>query len=153
MQQALQSQWRALGLDIRLKTEPARVLFGDNLIKRRTGGMAMFAWVGAPEASPRTMLRSTEIPGPANNGGGENYAGFRDAEADRLIDALEIELDRARRKALWHRLQVLYAEAVPAIPLYFQTDPYILPTWLKGVEPTGTLYPSTLWVERWRRAP
>lgn len=153
VQQALQSQWRALGLDIRLHTEPARVLFGDTLIKRKTGGLAMFAWVGAPEASPRTMLHSSEIPGPVNGGGGENYAGFRNAEADRLIDALETELDRTKRAALWHRLQQLYAAALPAIPLYFQTDPYILPTWLKGVAPTGTLYPSTLWVERWRRAP
>jgi peptide/nickel transport system substrate-binding protein len=153
VQQALQSQWRALGLDIRLKTEPARVLFGETLPQRKFGGMAMFAWVGAPEASPRTMLRSSEIPGPANNLGGENYAGFRDAEADRLIDALEAELDPTKRKDLWHRLQALYAAALPAIPLYFQTDPYILPRWLKGVEPTGTLYPSTLWVERWRRVP
>jgi hypothetical protein len=47
----------------------------------------------------------------------------------------------------------LYAAALPAIPLCFQTDPYILPRWLKGVEPTGTLYPSILWVERWRRVP
>jgi peptide/nickel transport system substrate-binding protein len=115
--------------------------------------MAMFAWVGAPEASPRSMLRSSEVPGPANNGGGENYAGFRDPEADRLIDALEAELDPAKRRDVWHRLQALYAAALPAIPLYFQTDPYILPRWLKGVAPTGTLYPSTLWVERWRRAP
>jgi peptide/nickel transport system substrate-binding protein len=153
VQQALQSQWRALGLDVRLRTEPARMLFGETLPQRKYGGMAMFAWVGAPEASPRSMLRSSEVPGPANNGGGENYAGFRDPEADRLIDALETELDSTKRRDLWHRLQALYAAALPAIPLYFQTDPYILPRWLKGVAPTGTLYPSTLWVERWRRAP
>lgn len=138
---------------MRLRTEPARVLFGETLPQRKYGGMAMFAWVGAPEASPRSMLRSSEVPGPANNGGGENYAGFRDPEADRLIDALETELDSTKRRDLWHRLQALYAAALPAIPLYFQTDPYILPRWLKGVAPTGTLYPSTLWVERWRRAP
>jgi peptide/nickel transport system substrate-binding protein len=99
------------------------------------------------------MLRSSEVPAPANSWGGENYAGFRDDGADRLIDALETELDSTRRRDLWRRLQARYAEALPAIPLYFQTDPYILPRWLKGVEPTGTLYPSTLWVERWRRAP
>ena len=29
-------------------------------------------------------------------------------------------------------------------------NPYVLPKWLKGVEPTGHQDTSTLWVENWR---
>ncbi len=29
-------------------------------------------------------------------------------------------------------------------------NPYVLPRWLKGVEPTGQQDPSTLGVENWR---
>jgi peptide/nickel transport system substrate-binding protein len=38
------------------------------------------------------------------------------------------------------------------LPLYFRADPYIMPKWLTGVEPTGHQYPATLWVENWRAA-
>jgi peptide/nickel transport system substrate-binding protein len=54
---------------------------------------------------------------------------------------------------MWHRLQALYAEELPALPLFFRSNPYVLPKWLKGVTPTGHQYPSTLWIEQWRRVP
>ena len=69
---------------------------------------------------------------------------------DRLIDAIEVELDRDERAALWRRLQQLYARDLPALPLFFRADSFILPPWLEGVEPTGHQYPTTLWVETWR---
>ena len=69
---------------------------------------------------------------------------------DALIDAIEVELDRDKRKALWQRLQALYAEDLPVIPLYWRASPYVLPTWLEGVRPTGHQGTTTLWVEEWR---
>src|SRR5713101_6283849 len=149
LEQVLQSQWREIGVELHLKNQPARVLFGESVTKRNFT-MALFAWTSAPENVPRTTLRSDEIPMAATGWRGQNYAGFKSAEADRLIDAIEIELDRDRRAALWHRLQVLYAEELPALPLYFRADAYVLPRWLKGVTPTGHQYPTTLWIEQWR---
>jgi peptide/nickel transport system substrate-binding protein len=69
---------------------------------------------------------------------------------DRLIDAIEIELDREKRRAMWHRLQDIYAQDLPALPLYFRANPHVWPLWLEGVTPTGHMNPSTLWVENWR---
>ncbi|MCP5373885.1 MAG: peptide ABC transporter substrate-binding protein, partial [Hyphomicrobiales bacterium] len=80
---------------------------------------------------------------------GQNYTGFRNAEVDRLIDEIELELDRAKRLALWHRLQDIYADELPALPLYFRAEPYILPKWLRGLTPTGHQFPSSLWAEDW----
>ena len=149
VEQVLQSQWRQVGIETHLKNRPARVLFGENM-RKRNFTMALFAWASAPENVPRGELRSDEIPTAAKGYSGQNYAGFRNAEADRLIDAIEIELDRNRRAQLWHRFQALYAEELPALPLYFRADAYILPKWLKGVRPTGHQYPTTLWIEEWR---
>jgi peptide/nickel transport system substrate-binding protein len=112
--------------------------------------MAMFAWTSAPEDLPRAELYSTEIPAAANNYSGQNHTGFKNPEADRLMDAIEIELDRSKRAALWQQLQALYAEELPALPLYFRADAFILPKWLQGLTPTGHQFPSTLWVENWR---
>ncbi len=153
VEQVLQSQWRQLGIDIRIRNEPARVFFGRTVRERRFTGLAMFAWISSPEGVPRTTLHSDQIPTPENNFAGQNYTGFRDAEMDALIDRIEVELDRAARRRMWRRLQQIYAEALPVIPLYFRANAYILPKWLAGVEPTGHQYTSTLWVENWRAVP
>jgi peptide/nickel transport system substrate-binding protein len=148
VEQVLQSQWRKIGVDVRLKNEPARVLFGETLPHRRFE-LAMYAWISAPENVPRSTLHSDEIPGEANGFAGQNTPGFRNAEADRLIDALEIELDPEKRQAMWAELQRLYATELPSLPLYFRSDSFILPKWLDGVRPTGNQSPSTLWITEW----
>jgi len=151
IEQVLQSQWRQIGVAVRLKNQPARVLLG-NTVSHRNFAMAMFAWVSAPESVPRSELYSDQIPSAANSWSGENFDGFHNPEADRLIDAIEVELDRPKRLDLWRRLQALYAEELPALPLYFRADAFVLPKWLEGVTPTGHEGPSTLWVEQWHRA-
>jgi peptide/nickel transport system substrate-binding protein len=150
VQQVLQSQWRKLGIEVRIRNEPARVLFGQTLKQRSYTGMAMYAWLSAPESLPRLTLHSKEVPSADNNYAGQNTPGFRNEEADKLIDAIEVELDRTRRKAEWRRLQEIYVEELPALPLYFRADSYIVPKWLTGIEPTGHQIPTTMWIERWR---
>src|SRR3546814_20436932 len=65
---------------------------------------------------------------------------------DALIEAINLEIDRTKRKAMWDRLQEIYAEEVPVIGLYWRSNPHILPKWLKGLRPPGQLAPSKLWV-------
>ncbi len=152
VEQVLQSQWREVGIDARIRNEPARVFFGETVRKRKFPHMAMFAWISSPESVPRTTLHSEEIPSEANNWAGQNNTGYKSAEMDGLIDAIETELDRDKRARLWHRLQRLYTEDLPVIPLYWRANPYVLPKWLKGLRPTGHQYTTTLWVEQWTRS-
>lgn len=150
VQQVLQEQWRKVGVEVRINNQPARVLFGETMRERKFPAMAMFAWLSAPENIPRTILHSTMIPTPENGFSGQNYVGFRDAETDRIIDDLEVTCGEDQARPLWTRLQQIYAEQLPALPLYFRSDSYIMPPWLDGVRPTGHQYPSTLWIEQWR---
>ncbi|MBL8666792.1 MAG: peptide ABC transporter substrate-binding protein [Rhodospirillales bacterium] len=150
VQQVLQSQWKAAGIDVRIRNQPARVFFGETVSRRQFGSMALFAWFSAPESVPRTTLHASEIPTEANGWSGQNYTGFRNAEMDGLIEAIETELDEGKRRALWGRLQALYAEQLPALPLWWRANAFVLPAWLDGVRPTGHQYPTTLWVEEWR---
>ena len=152
VEQVLQSQWRRTGVDIAIKNEPARVLFGETMPHRRFD-MAMYAWISAPENVPRSILYSSEVPDAANGFAGQNAAGFKSAEMDRLIDAIEVELDRGKRQALWTEIQRLYATELPSLPLYFRSDVFILPKWLSGVRPTGNQHPTTLWITDWAAQP
>ncbi|MEK9724902.1 MAG: peptide ABC transporter substrate-binding protein, partial [Rhodospirillaceae bacterium] len=149
VQQVLQSQWKAAGVDVRIKNQPARVFFGQTVTERRFTGLAMYAWISAPEGVPRTTLHSSHIPTAENNYAGQNYTGFVNAEVDALLESIETELDRAKREVMWHRLQTIYAEELPVIPLYYRANPFIIPKWLKGIEPTGHQFPSAYWVEKW----
>ena len=150
VEQVLQSQWKRVGIDIRIRNEPARVFFGQTVSERRFPDMALFAWLSAPEHVPRTTLHSEMIPTAENEWTGQNYTGYRSDEMDRILDAIELELDRDKRKGMWQRIQALYAEDLPALPLYYRSQAFIFPKWLKGVTPTGHMGQSTLWVEDWR---
>jgi peptide/nickel transport system substrate-binding protein len=153
VQQVLQSQWRRLGIDVRLRNEPARVFFGETMRKRAYTGLAMYAWVSSPENAPRSTLHSNEIPVAEKGFAGQNTPGFRNAEMDKLIDDIEVELDKEKRRVMWHRIQEIYAEELPVLPLFSRADPYIVPKWLTGMVPTGHQYYSSLWVEYWRGGP
>jgi peptide/nickel transport system substrate-binding protein len=152
VQQVLQSQWRRLGIELRIRNQPARVLFGETLTRRSFEHMALFSWISSPENVPRTILHSDQIPAAENGWSGQNHGGYRNPEMDVLLDQLERELDRDQRRDLWHRLQAIYAEDLPALPLFFRADVHIWPLWLEGVVPTGHQSYSSLWVERWRAA-
>ena len=150
VEQVLQSQWKKVGIDITIKNEPARVYFGQTMTRREFPALGMYAWLSSPESVPRTTLHSAMIPTEENNWSGQNYPGFVNAEFDDLIDRTEVELDPEVRHEYWRRMQQIYAEELPVLPLYFRAQPYILPKWLTGIEPTGHQATTTLWVERWR---
>ena len=146
----LQAYWRRIGIEIRLKTQPARVYFGRTVTQRQFPAMAMYAWISAPESNPRGTLHSSEIPTAKNNWSGQNFPGFHNAEMDRLIEKLEVTLTLRDRLPIWRRIQQIYAAELPVLPLYFRANPYVIPRWLAGIRPTGHQFSTTLWVEDWR---
>lgn len=149
IQQALQSDWKKLGIDIVIKNEPARVLFGNTMRERQFTGGVMYAWLSSPANIPKTTLHSSMIPSADNNYAGQNYTAYNNAEMDKIIDNLDITCAPDENKALWHQLQKKYADELPALPLYYRADAFFVPVWLQGIEPTGHLNPTTLWSENW----
>ncbi len=150
VQQVLQHYWKQIGVEILIQNQPARVFFGQTVREHRFEGMAMFAWISAPESLPRSTLHSSMIPTKANNWAGQNYTGYQNMAVDQLLDAIELDLNRATRVQKWHELQRIYAQDLPALPLYYRANPYVIPRWLKGIRPTGHLAVTTLWIEQWR---
>jgi peptide/nickel transport system substrate-binding protein len=150
VQQVLADFWKRVGIETRIRNEPARVYFGETVSKRRFEGLAMFAWLSAPENVPRTTLHSEAIPSPANNWSGQNYTGYQNPRMDALIEAIERELDPEKRAPMWAELQRIYAEDIPVLPLYFRSNSFIFPHWLKNIAPTGHKYATTNWIEHWK---
>ena len=148
-QQVLQSNWKAAGIEVTVKNEPARTFFGETVKKRSYGALAMYAWSSNVNESPSRTLSSSQIPSEANNYGGSNYIGYSNPQMDKLIDAAEQELDPAKRKAIWANMQEIYAKDLPAMPLFFRAEPHVVPKWLAGYTPTGHGDMSSYWSENW----
>ena len=149
IQQVLQSQWRKIGIDVRIRNEPPRVYFGETVTKRKFRGLAMYAWLSAPRNIPRSTLHSEMIPSEGNGWSGQNYTGYSNPRLDKVLDAVEIVCEPQANTALWNELQTIYSTELPVLPLYFRATPFVLPKWLKGIRPTGHQYTTTLWIEEW----
>ena len=149
IQQVLQSQWKDAGVEVVIRNEPARTLFGPTLTHREFKGMALYGWTSGIGDAPTGILSTSAIPTEANRWGGSNYPGYSNPEFDKASAAIETELDEGKRRVLWATVQKLYAEDLPVIPLFFRAEPYAIPKWLKGLEPTGHSDNSTNWVENW----
>ncbi len=150
-EQVLQSNWKAAGVEATIKNEPARTLFGETLKKRQYTGLEMYAWSSNVTETPLRTLASSQIPTAANNYGGSNYTGFSDPKMNADIAAAETELDPAKQKLIWADMQRIYAEQLPALPLFFRAEAHVVPKWLQGYVPTGHADFSSLWAENWRR--
>jgi len=148
-EQVLQNQWKAACVEVALKNEPARTLFGQTLKQRTYTGMGMYGWSSTISESPRRTLDTSDIPAKANNFGGANYPGFSNAQVDADIAKVEGELDPMKAKADWSEMQRIYADQVPVLPLFFRAEPHIIPKWLHGYEPLGNGYGAGTFVEQW----
>jgi len=149
-QQVLQSNWKAAGIEVRIKNEPARTFFGETMKKRVYNALGMYAWSSGVTESPRRTLATSDIPTEANAYGGSNYIGFSNPRMDELIAQAESELDPAKQKAIWAEMQSIYARELPVVPLFFRAEAHVVPKWLKGYAPTGHSDLSSYWGENWR---
>lgn len=149
VQQAVQSDWKKIGVASVIQNQAPRVLFGQTTRERRYTDTTMYAWLSPPRNIPRTTLHSTMIPSEENNYAGQNYPGYKSEKMDQILDDLEVVCEEKANLDLWYELQDLYATDLPALPLFFRSEVFVLPKWMDGIVPTGHQYPTTYWIENW----
>ncbi len=145
----LQNQWKQVGVEVLTKNEPARNFFGETTKKRKFDSMALFAWVSAPESSPKQTFHSKNIPSEKNGWSGQNQMGWVNPKVDKLTEALDIEMKHEKRVELVQEMLKYYTDEVPVLPLYYRADNAVIPTNLKGFRLTGHQFPETNNVEDW----
>lgn len=146
----LQDKFKAVGVELNLKTEAARVFFSET-VNRRKYDMALYSWISVPENTPRSTLHSGMIPSEKNAWAGQNSCGYRNPEVDKLIDQLEQELSAKKRVPLAQKIMEHYAKDIPVIPLYYRPNNAVTPKDMKGYRLSGHLFYETLYIENWSR--
>ncbi len=152
VEQVLQTEFKAVGVQLDIKNEPARTMFGQTLRQRNFTGMVMFTSVPAPDSVPYYAFDSAMIPTAANNWFGQNYPGYQNPKMDAALEAARTELDAKKRYADWKTILDLYAEDLPELPLFFVAEPYIVPDTITGVLPPRMRAFAPMWIEDWRQA-
>ena len=150
VEQVIQTEMKAVGIDIVIKNEPARVMFGETLRKRSFTGLVLFQTDMPLDYVPLIYFESAYIPSAANSYSGLDYMGFHNDAMDRSIAAARAELDADRRRALWKPILDLYAEELPELPLYFPATALITPKWMTGLVNPARTGIFTIWIEDWR---
>jgi peptide/nickel transport system substrate-binding protein len=146
IQQILQQQWRQIGVEMKINNMPASVLFGDfyRLSKFQTVliGIAMGA---DPDHSFR--LHSKYIP--VRGGKGRNAIAYANPEVDRLLDEGVREVDQAKRKAIYAKLQEVLVVDLPHLPIYHYVGITGINARLQGYEPNSNVlegsWNSNMW--------
>lgn len=144
----LQDKYKAVGIELNIKTEPGRVFFGET-VPHRKYDMALYSWVSIPESTPRSTLHSSMIPSEKNSWSGQNSGGYNNPEVDKLIDVLEGELVAKKRAEVAKKIIDFYTKDIPVMPIYYRPNNAVVPKELKGFRLSGTLFYETLYCENW----
>jgi peptide/nickel transport system substrate-binding protein len=107
---------KKIGIEIVPDNADATTLFQIRLPGRKFTA-AMFAQVATADPSVTAQLASDQIP-TSESSSGQNYYGWRDEEATRIMRATDVEIDDAKRVELFRELGRLMARDVISIPLY-----------------------------------
>ncbi len=143
VEQVIKEQLAAVGIDLRIDRRPASVFFGVITRRRQFAHMGLWSTLFGIDSTGYEGFHSSQIPTEANNWDGFNAMGWRNPENDRLLDQIAVEMDEGRRIQLLKRQQEVFAEDLPALPLYFTPSLTTSRRELRGVRPTG-LYGSFL---------
>lgn len=121
-------QLREVGIEVRVTNAAAAVVFASGHIMNARGGawtgMFMFAWVSNAAVETGQLFASIRPTGESNVApDGQLVGGWTNRRFDELFLAADREFDPARRAALFREMQTLWAEELPAIPLFFRSTP------------------------------
>ncbi|MBM76756.1 MAG: hypothetical protein CMK59_15215 [Proteobacteria bacterium] len=88
------------------------------------------AWVSGPDVDFRQIWHSTQADVPQSS----NYISFRNEEADKIIEALEVEFDFDKRVELANNFHKLLYDEQPYTFFYTRRSPYYWNQKLKDVK-------------------
>lgn len=121
----VKDQLARIGIEVNIEFVPAQTYFGQTgPLRRGTLEMGEYATVGSLDSGVDmiTLYSSKFVPVEANNFGGGNYPRWKNSTADSLINSEANTLVVGSRKASMDALQLLLAEELPTLPLYFRPN-------------------------------
>jgi peptide/nickel transport system substrate-binding protein len=127
--QALAAKWKALGVDVKVEAGGTTTLVRD-LLEPRAYQVALFAYRSEADPDPYAAWHSSQ-----SGSGGRNLSLLSDPRFDRLLEDARQAPNQATRTQLYRDFQELFAQEVPAIPLFSSTSLYVQESSMQGNRP------------------
>jgi peptide/nickel transport system substrate-binding protein len=145
----LQKQYRAVGIDLRVKNHNATVLYGSyedgGILKRGKFDIAMYAWLSSPEPATKKSLYGADNIPPE----GQNHPRIRHAQLTALLERAASEVDPDTRLRLYYRVSDILIEEMPVIPLFWYTTVDLCDAKLQNYRPNPTQSADTWNANTW----
>ena len=125
----MQAQFRQANIRMRLTPFEPSVLIA-NLDDRKFDACLAGWGGGGAESDPKQIWHSSSIADR-----GSNHVGFRNAEADKLIEEGERTLDKAKRTEIWHKFQRIVYDEQPYMFLFSEQDCAFIDGRFKNTDP------------------
>ena len=119
---ALAGMWARIGVNTRVTATPKTQYF-QKIQKLDTSAFLLGWGGGASEAI--WLLKPVLHSRNAQGAGDANYGNFKHPKLDQLIDAIESEMDTAKRHAMANEAVRLLQDEVLVIPLHRQVIPWV----------------------------
>jgi peptide/nickel transport system substrate-binding protein len=146
--QMVKEDWRALGVELDLRPLDARLAGESSAANLAYQGLWLGYWILDPSADGMTFWTSDSIP-TREAPSGQNLSRWRNAHSDELLRLATRTLDPTKRRELLLQQQRIWADELPAIPLFFQYEVSMRHRQLHGWRPTGTDTPITWNCHEW----
>ena len=114
--EAVAGQLTKAGIKTQLKTYEFVNYLNNLVYVHKPGPVWLIGW-GTPTVDAETVY------GPLFRTG-SNLGNYHNADFDGMVDQAQTQMDEKQRLALYHRINKLWIEEVPAVPLYQQIDLY-----------------------------
>ncbi len=121
----VKDQLARIGVEVNIDQVPAQTYFGSTgPLRRGTLELGEYASVGTLDSGIDyvTLYGSKFVPTEANNFGGQNFPRIKNSSVDSLINVQANTLVPSTRKSAMDSLQLLLAEELPTMPLYFRPN-------------------------------
>jgi len=132
--QAIQENWRRIGVDVELKPVPYTELLEEYLEPRTyEAALVELNLARSPDPDPYPFWHQTQI------NGGQNYAGWDDRQASEYLERARVKSEIDERTRLYRNFQFRFGQEIPVIPLYYPVYSYSIDNQVQGVS-VGPLF-------------
>ena len=121
--QAILAMWAKVGVKGKLNAMPRATFFPK--VANADTSLYLFGW-GVPTFDAFYSLEALIRSKGEGANGSFNYGNYSNPEIDKLIDAVKIETDDAKRTAMIHQALELFAKDFGALPLHDQVIPWAM---------------------------
>jgi peptide/nickel transport system substrate-binding protein len=91
----------------------------SDFLAPRTFEVALTSWDQMGDPDPYVLWHSSQT-----TGSGQNYANWSNPEADALMEEARRTTDQNQRRGLYQQFQAIFADELPALPLYYPVYTY-----------------------------